>query len=30
MYITQLIEWSLKKPEQPFREAGKFEILRAI
>ena len=30
MYITKPIEWGLKKPEEPIREAGKFEILRAI
>ena len=30
MCITQPIEWRLEKPEQPNREAGKFEILRVI
>ena len=28
--ITQQIEWGLENPEQPIREAGKFEILRVI
>ena len=28
--ITQPIEWPSEKPEHPIREAGKFEILRAI
>ena len=30
MYITQPISSVLKKPEQPIREAGKFEILRHL
>ena len=27
--ITQPIKWRLEKPNQPIREAGKFEIFRA-
>ena len=30
VHVTQPIEWLLEKPEQPIREAGIFDILRAI